>query len=426
LPRENGRQRIRKPRRGLKLALLAAFGVLLASLPFFWRRGIDVEVVIVKRGPIVSSATATATGTVESERDVRVMALVPGLISEILTDEGRQVRKGDLLARLDDQEALASHRLALANLESARSGLERAEVSLRVRTDTAGTDLDRAQAVLSKAKSDHARARELHQAGVISSQSVEAAETEERLAVASFEAARSRIADRDIAAKEVAAARSAVAQMEAAARVAQVILDRTRIIAPFDGVISSRFVQPGQTISPATPLFSIVDRTDIHVRATFDEVDLGRIQLGQVARLSLDSFPGRHFEGLVDEISPTVSTTRQETRTVGVKIRFTGQIDGVRPGMSADPEIIVGTRDDALYLPTDVILEDHPGETKRRVFVLDDRTIRLRTIETGLTNWDFTEVLSGVSEGDRVVSDLDEAGLADGTKVRSFKPSDRS
>jgi HlyD family secretion protein len=200
--------------------------------------------------------------------------------------------------------------------------------------------------------------------------------------------------------------------------VARVALQRTLITAPFDGVVSARLVQPGQTVAPSTPLFSLVDRDDIHVRATFDEVDVGRLATGQHARLLLDSFPGRTFEGVLDEISPTVSTSKQENRTVTGKIRFTGDAAGVRPGMSADAEIVVGSSDDALFLPTDVIVQSKGAGGRPSVLVVRGGRVQPQKVETGLSNWDFTEIVSGVSESEQVVSSLDVPGLTPGARVR--------
>jgi HlyD family secretion protein len=406
-------------RRALRLSVSGALAVIVVLLFAYFRAGVPVEVVLVARGPVVSSITSTATGTVQSERDVHVMSQVPGQIAEILVDEGDPVHVGDLLAQLDAREAEASRRLAEANLQNARSNLERAQVSERLRGDTADTEVTRASAVLEKAHSDRARARELFAAGILSRAALEAAEIDERVADSSYRAAAARATDREVARSEVKAARALVSQTRAAAEAARVVLERTRITAPFDGVVAARYVQPGQTIVPSTPLFSIVDRADIRVRATFDEVDVARIQTGQTVRLLLDSFPGRRFEGLVEEISPTVSTSRQENRTVTLKIRFARDVAGVRPGMSADAEIIVGSRNDALFLPTDVIIEAGAATGSRRVWVVSAGRADLREVSTGLSNWDFTEIVSGLAQGDKVISSLDAVGLTPGARVKA-------
>ncbi len=415
-PRSPGRRS--RPVRGIVLLAAAALLAILVAAVSYVRGVPEVRVTPAQRGRIISSITSTATGSVESERDVRVTSQVPGQIAEILTDEGDVVSKGKIMARLDDREALASYRLAQATLQNARANLQRAEVSMQVRGGTADTELERTGAVLEKARADSARASELFAAGVISRSALESSEIEQRVAASSHEASRARAADREVAGSEVAAARALVAQTEAAAEVARVALERARITAPFDGIVSARLVQPGQTIVPSTPLFSLVDREDIHARATFDEVDVGRLATGQHARLLLDSFPGRTFEGVLYEISPTVSTSKQENRTVTGKIRFTGDATGVRPGMSADAEIVVGSSDDALFLPTDVIVQSKGAGGRPSVLVVRAGRVRPQEVETGLSNWDFTQIVSGVSEGDLVVSSLDVPGLTPGARVR--------
>lgn len=422
LVKQQGAAQPRRPPRALYTAL-AVLLLILATVALFvwWRGGIPVRVVPVRRGTVVSAITSTATGTVESERSVRMMSQIPGQIAAILVDEGYTVRQGDLMARLDDDEANAAHRLADAALRNALANQERAEVSLRVRGETADTEITRAAAVLEKAAADRARAEELFAAGIIPRSSLEGSEIEERLARSGHRAAMARGADREVARSEVAAAVALVAQTQAALQVASVALARTRITAPFDGIVSSRQVQQGQTITPTTPLFEIVDNDDLHVRATFDEVDIGVIKVGQEVRISMDSFPGRSFGGKVREISPTVSTSKQENRTVTVKILLPGGTDDVRPGMSADAEILIGSRTDALYLPTDVIAAGGSAAEGRRVLAVSGERAIERLVTTGLSNWDFTEILSGVSENEPVITTLDAEGLAPGVRVRVIK-----
>lgn len=395
--------------------------VLIAGTFFLTReRGrLSVEVVAVRRGAIVSTATSIATGTIESEREVQAAFQTAGVVAEVLASEGDKVTRGQILARLDDREARATYEVARANLAAATAEHARAVASRRVRETTSVTEQAAAEAEAGRATADLGRAKRLSEEGIASRQDLDRAEAESRAAEAGAEAARARGLDREIAGLDVTAAAARVDHARAALDAARVTLDRCTLLAPFDAVVTARHVQVGQTVAPVilatTPLFSLVDRSALYVRASFDETDAGRLRQGLAARLSLDAFPGHALEGSVSEVAPVVSTARLESRSVSVKIRFTGDTPGIIPGMSADAEVIFETKESVLLAPSDALMER--GE-QRSLYIADGGYARRIAVTTGLSNWDATEIVSGVAEGDLVIVSLDVPGLREDSAVR--------
>jgi len=163
------------------------------------------------------------------------------------------------------------------------------------------------------------------------------------------------------------------------------------------------------------PLFTLVDLDRLYVRATVDEFDARQVRLGQEVRVTLEALPGRTLRGRLYKISPAVSGERQEARTFSVRVALEEGKEFVKPGMSADVEVIVARRRDALFVPTQAILE---REGKKRVYVVADGHARATSVKVGESNWNSTEILEGLRQGDRVVINPDAPGLSDGGKVR--------
>ncbi len=399
------------------LALAAALGAL--ALAGRTRGRIPVEITLVVRGPVVAAVASITTGTVESEREVQAAFQISGTVAEVFAREGDHVAAGQPLARLDDREARANFDLSRANLAAAAANLERARAYEKLRAATIETDEAGAAAADERSRADLLRLRRLFKEGIASQQDLDRAEAEARIAEAAAAAAHARRGEKEMAARDVAAAAAAVEQARASVETARVALDRCTLTAPFEAVVSSRDVQVGQTVAPVilatSPLFTLVDRRSLHVRASFDEVDAARIRTGLLARLTLDAFPDRAFDGSVAEISPVISTTRLENRSVSVKIAFAGDVAGVMPGMSADAEIRIDRKDAAAFVPSDAVMD---RESRRYVYVVDGGVARRREVVTGLSNWDVTEIVSGVVDGDRVIVTLDIPDLRDGAAVR--------
>jgi HlyD family secretion protein len=205
-------------------------------------------------------------------------------------------------------------------------------------------------------------------------------------------------------------------------QVAEAALARTRLMAPFAGTVAEvngelgEFVTPSPVGIPTPPAIDLIDTSCLYVLAPIDEVDAPEIRAGMPARILLDAFGKEHFEGAVRRVAPYVLDREQQARTVDVEVDFldAGEERNLLPGYSADIEVILERHDDTLRIPSETLLEG------LRVYVYDpdSRTIQSVQLEIGLSNWQHTEVRSGLREGQRIVRSLGREGLEDGARVR--------
>jgi HlyD family secretion protein len=367
----------------LVLAVLAA-AVWILRATVFAPDPVPVRTVAVERGPVEETVTNSKAGTVEARRRAKLSPGTSGIVAEVRATRGQRVRHGEPLVRLADdtqraQLVLAERALEVAQAESRRTCIaaERAERELK-------------------------RNQELGVKGIVSADTIDGLSSVHDLAVAAC---------------EVAAA--SVEQGRAAVAVAQAELDKTVLRAPFDGIVAEVPVQLGEWATPSVPLVvapdvvDVIDPASIYVAAPMDEVDSARLAPGLSARVTLDAFPGRSFPGRVALIAPYVLDVESQNRTVEIEVVLDDTEFGARllPGTSADVEVILDVRPSTLRVPTGVLLEGG------RVLVIEDGVLVERRVETGLRNWDWTEILSGLAEGDPVVASLDRAEVRAGAEV---------
>jgi HlyD family secretion protein len=199
-------------------------------------------------------------------------------------------------------------------------------------------------------------------------------------------------------------------------------LEKTRLIAPFDGVVAeingelNEYVTPSPIGIATPPAIDLIDNGCFYLTAPIDEVDVAEIGVGQTARVTLDAFGERRFEGRVRRIADYVLDLEKQARTVDVEVEFVDpkDVEQLLAGYSADVEIILDVRRDTLRIPTEALVD------RRYVYVFDPETrlIEQRNVETGTANWDHTEILEGLDEGDLVVTTVDREGLADEVEAR--------
>jgi len=212
---------------------------------------------------------------------------------------------------------------------------------------------------------------------------------------------------------------------EARARIDSARADtrRTTLIAPFDGIVAEingevgEYLTPSPPGIPTLPAIDLIDDSCLYVTAPIDEVDAARLKVGLPGRISLDAWRGKHFAGKVRRIAPYVLALEKQARTVEVEVEFDDpravQKEGqLLVGYSADIEIVTETRADALRIPTGALM---PGGKVLRVNA--DKQLDEVKVETGLANWEYTEIKRGLTKGDRIVTSLDREGVKAGTRV---------
>jgi HlyD family secretion protein len=200
-------------------------------------------------------------------------------------------------------------------------------------------------------------------------------------------------------------------------------LDKVSIYAPFAGVIAEVNVEVGEWVTPSPEgIIDLINRESLYVSAPMDEIDSGRIDLGLPVRVTVDSRPDETFQGKVTRIAPYVLDLEAQNRTVEIEVEL-DELEissSLLPGTSADVEVILKTLKDAPRIPTSALFQNN------RVLVVEDDVLVEREIETGLRNWDFVEIQSGLEEGEVVVTSLDRADVEAGQVVEIIQPDDAS
>ena len=391
------------------LAAVAAFAAYRAT------RAIEVATVPVARGEMVLTVTPTETGTVETEDTALVKAEIGEQVTAVAVREGAVVKAGAILVRLDPTSLQARLHLARASLGAARARLESAQIALHLEQGRTDAALKEAQARFDGVKQRYDKKRQLAQSGLVSADEMETLEAELASAAAGLETAKVNREQVGLQQRQIAAAAAEVAQQEASVRVAELDLDHTVIRSPIDVTVMEVPVKPGELVLPGTPVARITRRGDLYIKALIDEVDLARLHLGQPAQITFDLVAGRTFEGTVSEISPAVSVERLKSRTVPVKIRLAQPLPELRPGLSADVEIVVETLPDVLYVPTEAVMSK---DKEQFVYVVHQGAVAKRPVQTGRSSWESTEILSGLAQGDAVITSLDLETLKPGVRVR--------
>jgi HlyD family secretion protein len=359
--------------------------VVILRLTVFAPQVLPVRVVAVEKGRVEETVTNSRAGTVKARRRAKLAPEIGGRVLELPRRRGVRVKKGELLLRVDD--ALQKAQLRLSEDER----------------KTALAQRDQACLAAERSVRERDRTRALATEGIVSTDLVDSVDSQARSAEATCRAARATAERADSA---VALARTQV--------------DKTVLRAPFDGIVADTFIEVGEWTSPSPPalpippVLDLIDTTSIYVSAPMDEVDSGRLKKGQAARVSVDSQPGKHFAAHVVEVAPYVLDRLEQNRTVEIELELDDPAvaAGLLPGTSADAEVILSARDDVLRVPTQALLEGG------RVLVLDHGRLAERKLQTGIRNWDLTEVTGGLSVGDLVVTSLDRPEIKAGARAK--------
>ena len=380
-------RRAQSGRFAINLALALIVIALLAAAAWYLTRPkpVLVTVALADVGRVETTIANTRAGSVMPCRRAKLAPPLGGRIERLNVTEGDRVRPGQVLLTLWSDDLTARERLSREQLQTARA---------RVRE----------VCELAKASArDAARARDLRARNFISQEAAERAAA-------------------DAAAKQAScdSTGTQVAEAEARIQAARADTDRTVLRAPFAGSVAEVNGEGGEYLTPAPPgiptlpAVDLIDDSCLYVSAPIDEVDGAQLRIGMSGRITLDAYRGQHFAGKVRRIAPYVLAVEKQARTVEVEVEFDqpGESKHLLVGYSADIEIVVTGRDNVVRIPTPALM---PGN---RVLVLaTDGLLQERKIETGLTNWEFTEVKAGLARGDRVVSSLEREGVKAGARA---------
>jgi RND family efflux transporter MFP subunit len=341
----------------------------------------------------------TVSGSLFPNEQAPVSARVPGRLQHLPADLGSRVRSGDLLAEIDprDFELRVLQARGLLSQARARLGLPLDGNDDQVNLDATSL-VKQADAVLSQARRERDRIAELSRQGIASASDLEATH-------ATFTVAEGRYSD----ALEEARTRAAVLrQRRAEYELALRQLSDTRIIAPFDGIISERRASLGQHVEIGTPLLTLVQADPLRLRVEIPERDAPRVAIGQSVRVRLTGDTNL-YHGAIRRLSPSLLEASRML-VVEADIPASGAL---RPGAFARAEIVVESALPVLTIPSDALVTFAGVE---RVFVLDSNKASERRVDTGDRGDGWIEIVRGVKQGEQVI--LSPGGLVDGRAVR--------
>ncbi len=353
----------------------------------------------VERGDIARSVVAT--GKIEPLTKVEVKSKASGIVEKILIDEGQRVEAGQVLVELDKEQLRSAVAESMANLEAARSALEAAEAAYQKNlVDAQGPDLP----FLGK---DMERAHDLYKQGLIALNVMQDAEKNYQLAL-NHQVSAERNAD--MAKAQVSEAKAQIAQSKAALDNAEENLRYATITSPIDGEVLSKDVEVGDAVSSilvlgsqATLVMTLGDTSEVYVKGRVDESDIGKVYLGQTARIVVESFQGKTFQGRVTKISP-LGVEKDNVTTFEVRVSIENPAGELRANMSANAEILLEEDKHVLVVPEGAPIFDKDHNVWVEVPDRKADTGRRRVqVKVGITNGVKAEILAGVEEGQRVV-----------------------
>jgi HlyD family secretion protein len=426
------------------IVVVIAAALVYANLRFRRAQGPAVTAEAVKARDL--EAIVSASGKIKPKREVNITSEVSGRITRLAVEEGDRVKAGQFLLEID-------RRLLASAVESGEASLQGQRVALQ----QARTQLEAAKENLALARQTLTRQQDLWKDLLVTRETVDRAEND----------VKNREAEVQTRTSEIAASEQRIRQMSANLDSARYQLSRVTIESPIDGIVTRRNVEAGETAvvgftnNPSVVLLTIADMSVVEAEIEVDETDIPSVQIGQRVKVAIDAIPDKKFPGRVTEIgnSPiqtTGTTGTQQATNFRVVVTLEGQVPDVRPGFTCTAEITTATRSKALSVPIQAMavrelvfdkagkIVRPPKDNKRRpggvetvasadtlppdqtrketegVFIYRDGTAQFVPVKTGIAGDRYFEVLSGLKEGDRVITGpfASVRDLADGDNVK--------
>ena len=438
----------------LAALLVAAIGVY-ASTVYSKRGVVTVQTGQVTRGDL--AAIVTSSGEIKPKNYINIGANAMGNITEILVKEGDHVRKGQLLARVENTQPTADVAAYQASVSSAEADTTASEAGLKaadenIHTMEAGLEHDKAD--LDRMKADFDRAQELFNEKLLARQDFELKKFTYEAQKAQITQSEAKIvqarAQREQNAAQVSSTQRHIAQARANLNRFADVLRKYDSVAPLDGVVTNLPVRVGESVVPGiqnsegSVIMTIADMSMITAEVKVDETDIVSVHLGQVADITIDAIPNKTFKGHVTEIGDTAilrstglaasqsAISSQEAKDFKVVIAMDNPPSEVRPGLSCTAKITTATRSNAVTIPIQALTirqrgdleQPKPGSTSaaqaavkpdpaaekarkeeiQGVFVVNAGKAEFRKVETGITGATDIEVLNGLKAGDQIVT----------------------
>ncbi len=353
----------------------------------------------VEKGDLARSVVAT--GKIQPLAKVEVKSKASGIVKKILVDYGDRVKQGQVLLELDKEELAAQVREAKATLQATQAAELSAQATYeRNQVEAQGPDIP-------FLKSNMERARELHQQGLMAKSLLEDSEKAYQMALNKQLAAIRTVA---VSRAEVTRAKAQVAQAQASLDRAEEDLRNSTIVSPMDGLVLSRDVEVGDAVSSilvlgsqATKLMTLGDVSEVYVLGKVDEADVGKIYVGQAARIVVESFKDKKFEGKVTKISP-MGLEKDNVTTFEVRVSIHNPTLELKANMSANAEVILEEKHGILMAPEAAMIYDKDRNASVELPDPVAKNGRMKVpVKLGISNGVKTEILNGLKEGQQVI-----------------------
>jgi HlyD family secretion protein len=357
------------------------------------------KIATIEQGDLAQSVVAT--GKVQPITKVEVKSKASGIVKKLLVDAGDRVKAGQVLAELDKEELQAQVRGDEAQLTAAEANLRAAEADVeRSKVDAQGVDVPTLQRAYERAKT-------MATQGVVSASALDDAQRNYEMAVNKRDVARAQLTINEAKVKQ---AQAQVTQYKASLARSAEQLNYATIVAPIDGEVLSRDVEVGDAVSSilvlgssATLVMTLGNMKQVYVDGKVDESDIGKVYLGQPARIKVESFKDKTFSGKVTKIAP-MGVEKDNVTTFQVRVSIDNSGGELKALMTANAEIILKEDHNVLIIPENAIIYDK--DKKAQVEVPDQKGKdgkRKVAVTVGISNGAKTELLSGLRKGDKVV-----------------------
>jgi HlyD family secretion protein len=427
-----------------KVAIGVGVAVLLLAVVGYFVARSQRDVVKVQTGKAVRQSLASvvsASGEIKPKTYVNIGANAFGKITRLYVHEGDRVKRGQLLAQLENVQSSADVAATRASLEAARTDTVAADAAMK----TAIADLNRARSDAERTKLDYDRAEGLYKAALIAKAEYDARKAAYEAAAAGEAQAQARIAQakaqKDSSERRITQSRANLTRVSD-------VLQKTTYAAPFDGVITNLPVREGETVvigiqnSPGSTLMTLADMSVITSEVKVDETDIVNVKLGQSADVTIDAIPRKIFHGVVTEIGNNAivrstgvatsqqATASQEAKDFKVVVTVQDPPQDLRPGLSSTAKITTASRENVLTIPIQAltiranadlektrqengavqaaaptgVTKEKKTEEVQGVFVIRNKKAEFVPVETGISGTTDVEVLNGLREGDEIIT----------------------
>jgi HlyD family secretion protein len=434
-------------------ALVLAGAGIYASVVYSNKGVVSVQTGRVARQDLTS--LVTASGEIKPRNYINIGANAMGQLTEILVKEGDRVRKGQLLAKIEDVQPAADVQAQQAALSSSEADSAASEAGVRAADENLNTlqaDIDRNRADLARMKSDFARAESLFKDQLMAGQEFELKKATYEAQMAVVRQSEARLvqarAQREQTAAQLNSSQKRIGQVRANLARATDVLHKFNAYAPLDGVVTNLPVRVGETVvmgiqnSSASTIMTIADMSLITAEVKVDESDIVNVKLDQIADITIDAIPNRTFKGHVIEIGNTAilrssgvaasqsAVSSQEAKDFKVVVAVDTPPEEIRPGLSCTAKITTATRQNVLTIPIQALTVRQKGDLERKpekgaaqaaavvdpaaekarkeeiqgVFVISARKAEFHKVDTGITGTTDIEVLAGLKPGDEIIT----------------------